>query len=175
MFTFSELQTVLFEVSNLMNGRPIGVKPGMDIEKSGYLSPNDLLLGHSNIAVPTGAFSNIENPKRRLEFIQCVVNNFWKRWMRDYFGSLLIRQKWHVKKRNVQPRDIVLIQDSNTIRGRWKIAEVTKIEKGRDAVVRDVRLRYKIVDHDKPYTGSKDKTVVKSVHRLVVILPANER
>ena len=66
VFTFSELQTVLFEVSNLMNGRPIGVKPGMDIEKSGYLSPNDLLLGHSNIAVPTGTFSNIENPNRRL-------------------------------------------------------------------------------------------------------------
>ena len=175
VLTFSELQTTLFEVSNLMNSRPIGVKPGMDIERGGYLSPNDLLLGHSNITVPTGTYNDIETPKKRLEFIQCIVNNFWKRWMRDYFGSLLIRQKWHVKKRNAQLKDIVLIQDSNSIRGRWKIAEVTKIEKGRDGIVRDVHLRYKIVDHDKPYTGCKDKTVVKSVHRLVIILPADER
>ena len=95
--------------------------------------------------------------------------------MRDYFGSLLIRQKWHVKKRNLQPGDIVLIQDSNIIRGQWKLAEVVKVDEGRDGIVRDAHLRYKLLDLSKNYVGSKDKMVTKSVHRLVVILPAEER
>ena len=48
-FTFSEMQTVLFEVANLLNERPIGIKPGQDIELGTYLCPNDLLLGRANV------------------------------------------------------------------------------------------------------------------------------
>lgn len=46
--TFGELQTVLFEIANLLNDRTIGMKPGIDVEMGSYLSPNDLLLGRTN-------------------------------------------------------------------------------------------------------------------------------
>jgi hypothetical protein len=42
-----------------------------------------------------------------------LVNAFWKRWIRDYFPSLLVRQKWHVDKRNVCVGDVGIIQDLN--------------------------------------------------------------
>ena len=42
--TFSELQTVFFEIANMLNERPIGMKPGNDINMGCYLCPNDLLL-----------------------------------------------------------------------------------------------------------------------------------
>ena len=46
ILTFSELQTVLFEVANLINERPIGRHPRSP-EDGSYLCPNDLLLGRS--------------------------------------------------------------------------------------------------------------------------------
>ncbi|PFX25807.1 hypothetical protein AWC38_SpisGene9564 [Stylophora pistillata] len=42
--TFSELQSVLFEIANLLNERPIGRHPTSP-EDGTYLCPNDLLLG----------------------------------------------------------------------------------------------------------------------------------
>ena len=53
------------------------------------------------------------DPRRRFEFVQMVADNFWKKWIRDYFPSLLIKQKWHIAHRNLKVGDIVLIQDSS--------------------------------------------------------------
>jgi hypothetical protein len=41
-YTFSELQTVMFEVANLLNERPIGTKE-TDHNEGSYLCPNDLI------------------------------------------------------------------------------------------------------------------------------------
>lgn len=51
---YGELQTVLFEMANIINERPIGIKPGSDINLGSYLSPNDLRLGWTNNSAPAG-------------------------------------------------------------------------------------------------------------------------
>ena len=48
----------------------------------------------------------------------------WKNWSRDVFPGLVIRPKWHVESCNVQKGDVVLIQDSNAVRGEWKLGIV---------------------------------------------------
>ena len=53
ILTFSELQTVLFEIANLINERPIGRHPTSPDDGT-YLCPNDLLLGRSTARVPSG-------------------------------------------------------------------------------------------------------------------------
>lgn len=68
----------------------------------------------------------------RLEFIQKTVDAFWRKWTRDYFPTLLIRQKWHVDCRNLQLGDIVLVKDNNVLRGNWKLAEVQSVTVGKD-------------------------------------------
>ena len=68
ILTFSELQTVLFEVANLLNERPIGIKPGTDIDLGTYLCPNDLILGWSSSRVPSGPWKSSTDPKDRLFF-----------------------------------------------------------------------------------------------------------
>ena len=175
ILTFGELQTIMYEVANLLNNRPIGMKPGYSIEFGTYLCPNDLLLGHNNSRVPTGLFATDEDPGRRLDFIQSIVNSFWKRWHRDYFPTLLVRQKWHVEKRNVRIGDIVLVQDPNPVRGKWKLAQVANVEQSRDGMVREVKLRYKICKPGEKYHGTRYKTMNRSVHRLVVLLPIEEQ
>ncbi len=48
-----ELYTVLLEVANLVNQRPIGRIPN-DPDDGSYLSPNDMLLGRASTDVPQG-------------------------------------------------------------------------------------------------------------------------
>ena len=68
ILTFSELQTVLFEVANLINERPIGFHLRSP-EDGSYLCPNDLLFGRFTTRVPSGPLKESTNPRLRFEFI----------------------------------------------------------------------------------------------------------
>ncbi|KAK3896107.1 hypothetical protein Pcinc_000205 [Petrolisthes cinctipes] len=175
VLSFGELQTVLFEVANLLNERPIGLKPGYDIDMGAYLCPNDLLLGRSSNKVPSGPMGNEPDVRKRFTIIQTIVTTFWKRWMRDYFPTLLVRHKWHTERRNLQKGDIVLVQDNDLVRGNWRLAQVFQANAGKDGKVRDVVLRYKPLCSSDEYKGRKDRLVNRSVHRLVLLLPIEDQ
>lgn len=174
VLTFGELQTVLFEIANLLNERPIGIHP-TDPEEGTYLCPNDLLLGRASTRVPPGSMDTSCDPKKRVVLIQQIADAFWRKWQRDYFHTLIVRQKWHVAKRDVKAKDVVLVQDSNTYRGNWRLAEVVEAVPGKDEKVRDVLLRYKAQSKGKGYQGQPDIQLKRSVHKLVVIIPVEER
>jgi hypothetical protein len=91
-FTFSEFLTIMFETAELVNERPIGRKPS-DPGEGSYLCPNDLMLGRSTSRVPQGPFEDATNFVNRYKFIQSIMNNFWRRWSRENFPSLVIQPK----------------------------------------------------------------------------------
>ena len=76
-----------------------------------------------------------------------------------------MQQKWHTARRNVKVGDVVIIQDTNQIRGKWKLGRVTCADPSlRDGFVRNVDVQYK-------NPGSQSFTTVKRpVQRLVVVL-----
>ena len=51
---FAELQTILYEVAQIVNSRPLGIysKPGDNPLDGGPITPNHLLLGRATAAVP---------------------------------------------------------------------------------------------------------------------------
>ena len=160
----------------LINERPIGRHPTSPDDES-YLCPNDLLLGRSTSRVPRGPFVQTSNPRHRYEFIHKIVDNFWRRWTTDCFPSLIIQQKWHTTKRNLKKRDIVLIQDSNQIRGQWKLGKVSVVFP-EDGIVRKVHVAYKNPKPGEPahvYNWRGHITVERSVNRLVLLLPVDEK
>ena len=171
---FAELQTVMFEVANYINERPIGLKNN-DPNEGSYLCPNDLLLGRASSSVPPGSWSAKECFKLRWKFVQQVVDSFWNRWIRDYLPTLIIRPKWHSSTRNLKVGDIVMVQDSNIARGQWKLAQVCEANPGKDGKVRDVQIRYKALEANNTYHGCDDTRIRRSVHRLVVFLPVEEQ
>ena len=175
VLTFAELQTVLYEVATLVNSRPIGAKPGYDVELGTYLSPNDLLLGRNERLAPVGKLVGDPDPKFRLQFLDSLASNFWKRWQRDYFPQLIVQQKWHTRSRNIRIGDIVLVQDCNAVRGDWRLGEVSQVNQGRDGMVRDVVVRHKLRSEGKEYKGLPNKFFKRSVHRIVVVIPIEER
>ena len=173
---FSELQTVCFEVANLINERPIGRHPTTP-EDGAYLCPNNILLGRASARIPSGPFEGDTNPRRRFYFVQGIINAFWNRWTRDFFPSLLIKQKWHTCKRDVKVGDIVLIQDSNQVRGKWKLGRVVTANPGKDGKVRKVEIQHKnpvLNEKVQIYKGRGYVTVERPVQRLVVIVPVDE-
>ena len=147
-------------------------------EDGSYLCPNDLLLGRVPPRVPSGPFKQTSNPKHRYEFVQRIIDVFWRKWTRDFFPSFIVRQKWHTARRNVLVGDVVLIQDAIQDRGNWKLGIVSRTDPGDDGKVRKVEVKYK---NPKPgeavekYQGRGYVTVQRPVHRLIVLVPADNK
>ena len=169
---FSEMQTVLYEIANLINERPIGRHP-TEPNEGCYLSPNDLLLGRASSKVPAGPFHEQTTSRQRHEFVQSIVNLFWKKWTRNYFPSLINRQKWHTEKRDIKVNDIVFVQDSNAVRGQWILAKVCKVFPSSDGHVRKCELLYNL-----PSSSVTEHTPCKRLerpaHKLIVLVPSDE-
>ena len=167
IMTFSELQTCMFEAGQLVNQRPIGRVPSAPDDGS-YLSPNDMLLGRSSPRAPQIAFEKLADENTRIGFIQQVVNSFWKRWTREVFPQMVGRPKWHTSSRNLEEGDIVLVQDSNALRGEWKMARVTEAVAGLDGKVRRVKLFYRTKG-----TGSGQE-IERAVQNLILLVPSRD-
>ena len=179
--SLNELNTLLAECGNLANERPIGMKPNSQTDPE-YLSPNSLLLGRSSSRISSGPFSSSdsfsEDPKQartRFQLVQLLTDQFWKTWQKLFFPTLLIRQKWHHEKRNVQVGDVCLLQDSNNMRGEWRLCKVVKVHPSRNNVVRNVDVevaaRY---GGALPYKYQTPYTLSRHVSRLLVLVAIDE-
>ena len=165
IMTFSEFQTYIFEAAQLVNQRPIGVNPS-NPDDGTYICPNDLILGRASPSVPQGPFKERCSQSHRLDFIQNLVNAFWKKWSRDVFPLLVPRPKWHTDKRDCQKGDVVLIQDSNLVRGQWKRGIIIEVMPSKDGRVRRVRVECR--------TDSTRRVLERAVQKLIVLVPVSE-
>ena len=168
VMTFSELQTCMFEAGQLVNQRPIGRVPSSPDDGT-YLSPNDMLLERSSAKTPQIPFENLANENTRIGFIQQVVNSFWKRWTHEVFPQMVGQPKWHTSSRNLETGDVVLVEDSNALRGDWKMARVTEAFKSLDGKVRRVKLFYRTKG-----TGSGQE-IECAVQNLILLVPIQDK
>ena len=83
--------------------------------------------------IPQGPFKGTNKTRHRVEFVQKIIDSFWKRWNRDVFPSLIARKKWQMEKRNMRPDDIVVVSDPNALRGKWSIGRVLEVHSGPDS------------------------------------------
>ena len=165
-FKFSEFQTVMYEAAQLVNQRPIGNHPKHPDEES-YLCPNDLLLGRASPNVPQVQFENDISTSRRFNFTQNVIGAFWRRWIREVFPNLVIQTKWHTAQRNLKEGDVVLIQDTNALRGQWKKALVKSAIVSTDGKVRKAVLTYR------SEAGTRIE-IDRPVQRLILLVPVDD-
>ena len=100
-----ELYTCFLGIANLINQRPIG-RVSTDPNEGTYLCPNDILLGDAPSEIPQGPFRGTRDPRKRVKFVQRIVDDFWKHWQRDVFPALVPRRKWNANRRNVLSEEI---------------------------------------------------------------------
>ena len=133
------LTTVFCEAENIINSRPI-TKCSDDANDLEPLTPNHLLVLKGNYSYPWTNPNEGNLYQRKWRAVQCYVNTFWKRWLREYLPDLQRRQKWQDVKPNIRIGDMVLLIDDNAPRGAWPLGRVSEVNSGRDGLVRSVRL-----------------------------------
>ena len=133
VLSLNEMNTLMMEIAQLVNERPIGLKPNESTHPH-YLSPNSLYLGRCSDRIAGGPFQANEvftdDPKKttsRFLLVQSITTQFWKIWLRDFFPSLLVRQKWHVSQRNLRKEDICLLKDKDAFRSEWRLVKVVDV------------------------------------------------
>ena len=178
--TYNETYTMMLEVANLCNERPIGLKPNEDSDPC-YLSPNSLFLGRSSDRISGGPFmpahdwmEDNKQLKSRFLLVQSLTDKFWDVWTDIYFPSLLVRQKWHVQYRSLRVGDVCFLRDRNTLRGEWRLARVTDVYPDKKGVVRNVRVKVCNAD-SKPNYASSAQYLRRHVSNLIVIIPVEEQ
>ena len=170
--TFVETQTVLCEVSQAMNCRPLGIfsRPGADPLDGGPITPNHLLLDRATGSIPDLKFGNVSNVKR-MKFLNSVVVEFWEKWRMKAFDSLVPQYKWHKTQRNIEIGDVVLLKDDESKVSEFKLGQVQEVKVSTDGLVRSVKVR----------TVSRNDAQIKvsyldrPVHKLCVIVPIEEQ
>ena len=168
--TFAQLQMVLFEISNIINSRPIGVISGSDPTDPKPLTPNDLLLGRSTGEVPQGPFDTSGKAlTRRFRFLQELVTNWWENWYRVVLPTLVPCYKWMQRHRNVQVGDVCLIRYGKDKHATYGLGRVEEVKRGADGLVRKVSLKYKL-------PGEKTfRTVDRPIQGIAVVVPVEEQ
>ena len=89
--------------------------------------------------------------------IQYLADLFWKRWTKLYLPELQLRSKWYEPQPSLKEGDIVLIMDENTPRNTWPMGKVLETKKGRDDLVRSVKLK------------TKSTVLTRPIHKLVYL------
>ena len=165
-------EVVLFEVANILSERPIGCHPTHPSDRA-YLCPNNILLGRATTRIPSGPFKEHKGNHQRFELIQSIANTFWKKMTKEFFPLLIVRQKWHVQKRNVTVGDVVVVQDSNTVQGEWRIACVSDVFPDDKNVVCNCEVQFKRKLPGNNFT-TNFITLSRPVQRLIVLVPSQD-
>ena len=139
--TDNELHTVLLEIEAIVNSRPLTDVP-MEPNENTPLTPNHLLRVNNDVALST--FQNNEDDcysRQRFRLVQFTADEFWKCWLIEYPRTVLTRSKWHEKRKNLKPGDIVLLNDTFSPRGKWPLGKIVKTFPNKYGNVRSVLLK----------------------------------
>ena len=142
--TDPQLYTVLTEVENIVNSRPL-THVSEDVEDLEALTPNHLLLGkHLNWGAIIDTNATDVFSRKKWKQVQGVRAVFWQRWTKEYLPTLNRRQKWRRQVRNFAVGELVLVRDEeHTKRGKWPLGRITKVMPGRDNNIRVVEVKTK--------------------------------
>ena len=144
--TYEELNTVVIEVEAVINSRPLSYVTADDLDQP--LIPVHLLTGRRLLSLPDAVgYQDIEEDfnitsnhlTRRLTYPNRVLDEFWKRWRKEYLLELRDSHRYGGKTSDaitVGVGDIVLVHDDSKPRRCWKLARVEELIVGRDGLTR---------------------------------------
>ena len=169
VLTFAELQTVFFEVADVINSRPIGIVIGSDPMQPAPITPNHLILGRATSEAVQGSLHNTKDVNKRFQFLQSLVDDWWKRWYESVLPSLVPSYKWYQRHRNVKVGDVCLIQYKSAVKATYKLGRAIRVKKGVDGLVRTVTLAYRNANEN------VNREVDRPIHGIAVIVPIEEQ
>uniref|UniRef100_A0A1B0D852 DUF5641 domain-containing protein n=1 Tax=Phlebotomus papatasi TaxID=29031 RepID=A0A1B0D852_PHLPP len=135
----------LFTLKLIEKAHQVHLHSGLTLTQS-VLREKYWIIGHLLITQPLtmspGPDYLAENPNRltRWQFLQRLVQEFWKRWHSEYVTSLQPRQKWRNNEENLKIGDLVLLRSDN-FKGLWTLGRISEVHPGADSIVRVVTVK----------------------------------
>ena len=120
-----EYRTVLAEIANCINSRPLWPSCEGDIEQPSITCVD--LLRPTGLPRDPICLNLSCHPRKRYQQIQSIVNEWWKLWMLHFIPNLQVRGKWLKTRENLCVGDITLIIDPQFSRSKWKMAVVENV------------------------------------------------
>ena len=145
------LDTVLKEVAALLNSRPL-THLSVDPEDPEPLTPNHFLFNRAQPYMAPGVFSDPSEilSRRRWRRTQVLIDQIWRRWMKEYLPTLIERKKWLYPTKPLTVGDIVLLADPNTPRGVWPLGRIISAYPGSDGIIRVATVKTKTGTYLRP-------------------------
>ena len=147
LLNFQELHTILVEIEDVLNSRPL---PYISDDSDGIsypLTPLHLINGRNINRLPNDAhfeiISTYEGLSKRSIYHQSLLHQFSKNWKKEYLQSLLEAYKpsYTFNEPSINVKDIVILRDEQTKRSFWKLCRVTELLQGGDGTVRSAKLK----------------------------------
>ena len=138
---WNELQEILLDIEVALNCRPLSYLEE-DVQLP-TLTPNAMLFVGTTFA-PELEAHHLEDAdlRKRAKYLLKCKDAMWRRWSNEYLRGLRERHNQKHKKSSftVAKGDVVIIQSDERNRWKWPVGVVEELYKGRDGVVRAVKL-----------------------------------
>ncbi|XP_028519536.1 uncharacterized protein LOC114576662 [Exaiptasia diaphana] len=161
------LRTLFVETENIVNSRPLTVQNMSEPDSEEVISPNHLLtLKSRTVQPPPGVFLPPDvYSRKRWRRVQCLSEQFWRTWHKEYCHLLTKRQKWIKPERNSKVGDIVLLCDEDLPRISWPLAKIVKVYPSTDGLVRKVQILLT--------RNNRRSYLDRPIHKLILIQEAS--
>ena len=163
-------QTIAKAIERTVNSIPIGFyhhQSGGQNPLLRVLTPNSLKLVTTSDRAPVGLFNIPNGPTDIMENIQQKYESWYHVWNEQYLPLIMDRQKWHFRKENLQPNDIVYFKlTESKMSANWLIGKVEEVIIGRDGFVREATIAYKDTSSNEPDDWTH-RTVSRPVRNMV--------
>ena len=156
-----ELLTAFTIAEGMINSRPLTYQ-STDPKDELPLTPNHFLMGHQGRIPLDDVDFEQYNPQQRYYYMQRLMTNVWKRWMRELLPTLNPRNKWNTIEEDLKVDDIVISIEKDVPRGKWPMGRVLEVHHGLDERIRVVTV---LID---------GKNVTRPISRLIRIVKAEK-
>ena len=144
--SYYELETILAEIDNVINSRPLTYLFD-DTEGISYpLTPSQLINGRNLNCLPNDAQFEIvhtyESLSKRGKYHRKLLSHFSTRWKNEYLLSLLeaYRPKESMLNLIIEVNEVCLLRNEQSKRSFWKLCRVVELLPGSDGSVRAARV-----------------------------------
>ena len=144
--TYIELQTIVAEIEQILNNRPIGADYEDDHED--VITPNHLVNGRrletrSEGIIKVNCGDNDNRLVKRKRFIDTMLDHFWGRWRKEYLVYLRESQRPSSNGHSAiaKVNDVVVVYDEKAPRHLCSIGKITKLVISNDGKTRGAESR----------------------------------
>lgn len=145
--SFEEITTILTEIEAVLNSRPI-TYIGEEYDEE-PLTPGHFLIGRRTTSLPPDNKMNLNNKelkdelRSRWKFQEKLLDQFWKRWRKEYILELKSAHEVNRKTslHTIRVGELALLKDEKLPRHMWKMVRVENVFEGRDGKIRSCSIR----------------------------------